>query len=215
MQAEEAKSMEFMQKLTQLKKKNKESKKRTKLNTHKIDWVKKFQEYQKQRKRYEDEINEFINQKTFKKKPSKAFVNLKQEEYDMIVKRDEFRDNMQYPINGVRQLITALFEQKKRYKFEKKPDKKQKLAIEYDVKKIETQQLLDNVQESFINVQNNLKNEYSKLMKEINSHRMELNDVIGFSDQVKGFDIEFMVDDQIDFLDIYSTFLGDDYEKMK
>jgi len=52
-------------------------------------------------------------------------------------------------------------------------------------------------------------------MKEINQHRISLNEVIGFSDQVRGFDIEFMVDDQIDFLDIYAKFLGDDYHKMK
>jgi hypothetical protein len=39
-------------------------------------------------------------------------------------------------------------------------------------------------------------------------HREELTDIIGFEDSVKGFDMEFMVDDSIDFLDIYSDFLG-------
>jgi len=52
-------------------------------------------------------------------------------------------------------------------------------------------------------------------MKEINQHKVNLTEVIGFSDKVKGFDIDFMVDDQIDFFDIYAKFLGDDYEKMK
>ena len=81
--------------------------------------------------------------------------------------------------------------------------------------KIEAQQLLSSVKQSFKKVETSLKEEYSKMVKEINQHKMELNDVIGFSDQVKGFDIEFMVDDKIDFLDIYAKFLGNDYEKMK
>ena len=81
--------------------------------------------------------------------------------------------------------------------------------------KIETQKLLQSVKIGFKQVEDELKDEYSQIMKEINNHRMELNDILGFSDQVKGFDIEFMVDDQISFLDIYSAFLGDDYEKMK
>jgi hypothetical protein len=131
------------------------------------------------------------------------------------VSRSDFRDNIQYPINGVRQLITALYEQKKRYNFEKKPDKKQKLAEEYDAKKVETEHIMVSIQSSFGKVEEGLKEEYSRLMKEINQHRMELNDVITFSDHVKGFDIEFMVNDQIDFFDIYANFLGDDYEKMK
>ena len=40
MLAEEEKGIEFMSKLKKIKKKNKESKKRTMINTHKIDWVK-------------------------------------------------------------------------------------------------------------------------------------------------------------------------------
>ena len=133
----------------------------------------------------------------------------------MFVQRKDFSESLQYPINGDRALITSLFEQKKRYNFEKNAEKKHNLAIEYDVKKIETQKLLQSVKLGFSQVESELQNEYSQIMKEINIHRMELNDIIGFNDQVKGFDIEFMVDDQISFLDIYSTFLGDDYEKMK
>jgi hypothetical protein len=35
-------------------------------------------------------------------------------------------------------------------------------------------------------------------------HKEELADILGFEDCVKGFDLEFMTDDSIDFLDIYS-----------
>lgn len=42
---------------------------------------------------------------------------------------------------------------------------------------------------------------------------MELNEIL--KDQVNGFDVEFKVGENIDFLDSYSQFLGPDYEKMK
>ena len=47
-------------------------------------------------------------------------------------------------------------------------------------------------------------------------NKEDLADILGFDDQVKGFDLEFMTDDSIDFLDIYAEFLGDEeYHKMK
>jgi len=39
-------------------------------------------------------------------------VYLKSDEYDDAVKRTDFRDNLNFPINGVRQLITSIYEQK-------------------------------------------------------------------------------------------------------
>ena len=39
---EEEKSLQFMQKLTQIKKSNKESKERTVINQHKMEWFKTF-----------------------------------------------------------------------------------------------------------------------------------------------------------------------------
>jgi hypothetical protein len=45
--------------------------------------------------------------------------------------------------------------------------------------------------------------------------RGDLQDVMGFEDSVKGFDIDMVTDDNIDFLDIYSEFLGEEYLKMK
>ena len=52
----------------------------------------------------------------------------------MMTQRNEFSESLQYPISGVHALITSLFEQKKRYNFEKNNEKKQNLAIEYDIK---------------------------------------------------------------------------------
>lgn len=43
-----------------------------------------------------------------------------------------------------------------------------------------------------------------------------MQEILGFEDRVKGFDLEFMTEDSIDFLDIYAEFLGlDEYYLMK
>ena len=42
----------------------------------------------------------------------------------------------------------------------------------------------------------------------MNYHKAELAEVLGFEDNVRGFDLEFMIDENIDFLDVYSDFLG-------
>lgn len=180
-----------------------------------MDWIKKFQDYQKKERAYEDEITEFLSSKVNKTKPGKQYVKIKADEYENTVKRSDFRDNLNFPINGVRQLLTSLCEQRKRINFEKKPTKKENLKAEFDVKKIEAEQLLQGVGKTFENVELGLKEEYTKLTKEINQHKIDLTDVIGFSDQVRGFDIEFMVDDNLSFLDRYKTFLGSDYTKMQ
>ncbi len=39
---------------------------------------------------------------------------------------------------------------------------------------------------------------------ELAAHREELQEILGFEDQVKGFDLEFMTDESIDFLDVYA-----------
>lgn len=66
MAIEEVKGLEFMKKLNSIKKKNNESKKRTKINTHKIDWIRKLQDYNKKQKQYEDELDLFISSKANK-----------------------------------------------------------------------------------------------------------------------------------------------------
>lgn len=58
---EEAKSAAFLQKLTKIKASNKESKKRTIVNQHKLEWHKKLRNLQKRENQMHDEIMEFIN----------------------------------------------------------------------------------------------------------------------------------------------------------
>lgn len=60
------------------------------------------------------------------------------------------------------------------------------------------------MKESLNGIGKQLKREYNEATVELNWHREELTDILGFEDSVKGFDLEFMTDDSIDFLDIYS-----------
>ena len=51
-----------MAKLKNIKKSNKESKQRTVINTHKLEWVKQLRAFQKRERVLEEEINTFIHQ---------------------------------------------------------------------------------------------------------------------------------------------------------
>ena len=60
-----------------------------------------------------------------------------------------------------------------------------------------------------------LKEEKRMLTSDINLHKSKLSEVLGFGDEVKGFDT-FVADDSIDHLEIYADFLGkQEYAKAK
>ena len=67
------------------------------------------------------------------------------------------------------------------------------------------------MKEGFATIGKELKKELNEVTVELSWHREELTDIIGFEDNVRGFDLEFMTDDSIDFLDLYSQFLGYNY----
>lgn len=53
------------------------------------------------------------------------------------------------------------------------------------------------------------------LMYDIHQHKLRLSELLGYGDEVKGFD-KATVDESIDHLDIYAEFLGvEEYEKAK
>ena len=74
---------------------------------------------------------------------------------------------------------------------------------------------MDGLREGMDFVGRELQKEYTECVRELNEHKIELQDCLSFTDSVKGFDLEFMVDENIDFLDIYAPFLGADYAGMK
>ena len=86
--------------------------------------------------------------------------------------------------------------------------KSQQIRDNISKKKDEIDKLIQQMKESFAEIGRELKSELAESNLELNFHREELSEILGFEDNVKGFDLEFMTDDTIDFLDIYSQFLG-------
>ena len=84
-----------------------------------------------------------------------------------------------------------------------------------DKKRAEIEELIAQMKDMFGGVARELRAEAAKQRNEMAEIRGDLQEVMGFEDQVKGFDIDMVTDDNIDFLDIYAEFLGEEYIKMK
>jgi hypothetical protein len=65
MQLEEMRSKEFLNKLNVITKKSKESKERTIINAHKLEWFKQFRNMQKRQQTLDDELAKFIKSNPF------------------------------------------------------------------------------------------------------------------------------------------------------
>jgi len=72
----------------------------------------------------------------------------------------------------------------------------------------EISELIKEVKRSFEEVDKELKSELGNLRLDMSDSRSSLQELMGFEDSVKGFDLEMVTDDNIDFLDIYAEFLG-------
>ena len=60
-----------------------------------------------------------------------------------------------------------------------------------------------------------IKDEKVMLMQDIKHHKMKLSDVLGYGDEVRGFD-NLIWDDSVEQLDIYAEFLGpQEYNRVK
>ena len=57
---------------------------------------------------------------------------------------------------------------------------------------------------TFEEVARELKSEIGALRLDMSDNRESLQELLGFEDNVRGFDFELVTDDNIDFLDIYS-----------
>jgi hypothetical protein len=60
MAQEEMRSADFLSKLNKFKTKSKESKERTKINAHKLEWFKQFRNMQKREQTLDDELSKFM-----------------------------------------------------------------------------------------------------------------------------------------------------------
>ena len=71
------------------------------------------------------------------------------------------------------------------------------------------------MKDMFAGVGRELRAETAREREVMADMRGDLQEVMGFEDTVKGFDMDMVTDDNIDFLDIYAEFLGEEYLKMK
>ena len=75
--------------------------------------------------------------------------------------------------------------------------------------------LIRDVKGSVEQIGSHLKDEKKMLVSDINHHKAKLSDILGYGDEVKGFD-NFILDDSIDHLEIYAEFLGkQEYQRAK
>lgn len=74
--------------------------------------------------------------------------------------------------------------------------------------------LISDVKESLDEIGSHLRDEKVMLTQDIRLHKAKLADVLGFGDEVRGFDQ--MIDDSVEQFDIYSEFLGQqEYQKVR
>ena len=84
----------------------------------------------------------------------------------------------------------------------------------FDSKQVEVRHLISDVKESLDEIGSHLRDEKVMLTQDIKLHKAKLADVLGFGDEVRGFDQ--MIDDSVEQFDIYSEFLGpQEYKKVK
>ena len=74
-------------------------------------------------------------------------------------------------------------------------------------KSTEIRAVIRDVKGSLDQIGEHLKEEKRMLVSDINHHKAKLSDILGYGDEVKGFD-NFVLDDSIDHLEIYAEFLG-------
>eukprot|EP00347_Sterkiella_histriomuscorum_P002541 403367752 len=143
-----------------------------------------------------------------------SLQDLKTEAYHMEVARSDFQKQLFQSVFGVKSYVNSIKEDLKTMKM--KPKNAPQIKLEIEKKRQEIDKLIEQMKSGFEQIGKELKKEMGEVNIEMGYHRQELADILGFEDQVKGFDLEFMTDESIDFLDIYAQFLGDEeYCKMK
>ena len=82
-------------------------------------------------------------------------------------------------------------------------------------KQKEVRALISEVKTSLDEIGIHIHDEKLMLVQDIKHHKNKLSDVLGFGDEVRGFD-KLIWDDSIEQLDIYKEFLGpQEYERVK
>ena len=103
--------------------------------------------------------------------------------------------------------MTSLSEDLKTLKLQRNAEKAKNVKQRFHTKQTEVRGLIRDVKGSIEQIGEHLKDEKKMLVSDINHHKAKLSDILGYGDEVRGFD-SFVADDSIDHLEIYAEFLG-------
>jgi hypothetical protein len=98
--------------MNQLNSKIKTSKTKTKINQHKVEWIKTFTSLTKQFKETEDFLENFLIDRK-KGKGKELFNETCEEDQEMKMERRAFEKEIMYPVNGIRSLFISYQEDMK------------------------------------------------------------------------------------------------------
>ena len=85
----------------------------------------------------------------------------------------------------------------------------------FNQKQGEVRAVIGDVKQSLDEIGDHLKQEKTMLTADIKHHKNKLADVLGYGDEVRGFD-KLIWDDSVEQLDIYAEFLGpQEYKRVK
>ena len=85
----------------------------------------------------------------------------------------------------------------------------------FNLKQLEVRTLISDVKDSLDEIGGHIRDEKLMLMQDIKFHKAKLSEVLGYGDEVRGFD-NLVWDDQVEQLDIYAEFLGpQEYNRVK
>lgn len=116
--------------------------------------------------------------------------------------RIEFQKGLLSSVYDVKSYLNAMKEDKKAIKL--RPSAAASINAQIEKKRMEIHALFTEMKGTFSNIGRELKDSYSELRSSMGESKMQLQEVLGFEDAVRGFDLELVTDDNIDFLDIYA-----------
>lgn len=135
--------------------------------------------------------------------------------YEQQAKLKYFQQDLMENVKSIRSVVQSLKEDIKNCNFAKTVSKQQEHKMRYNKKREEVKAMFGDVSDMLDQIGTHLFQEQQMLLYDIHQHKLRLSEVLGFGDEVKGFD-QITVDESIDHLDIYAEFLGvEEYEKAK
>ena len=143
-------------------------------------------------------------------------VSLLEGPYEQFIKRQEFQKNLLSNVGAIKTCVIGLKEDIKSFKMKKAAThvvgtgaalKANVIKERFVAKQKEVRNLISVVKTSLDEIGSHLRDEKQMLVLDIKYHKAELADLLGYGDEVRGFD-NLIGDDGADQLEIYEEFLG-------